>query len=226
MNRSGTLLMALATMAACGAFAQVYKSIGPDGKTIYSDSPPPPDSKSSTLISKPASPPSPAADPAKPSDDAPVKPPAKTMAEKKAAAIRGTRVDPARIESPATAATQRTEALDRAVVTVLGMENSITRAEEVCQRSLSAGWRERNAKLVAKAQLVFAEAYNAQEREIIQSGVSAKTQEMLAPVVKASDRARKKWCDQSANEINGGSLDPNNKDNISLPLINYRPKSG
>lgn len=231
MNRNSSLWVMLAMMATCGAFAQVYKSIGPDGKTIYSDSPPPADSKSSTVISKPAQPPP--ASPASPSTDAPATLPPKSMAEKKAAAVKGTRVGPTPAEVLAPAA--RDPKLEKAVVGILGLEDLVAQTEEICQRTLPTSfkrystaepWKQRNAALLAQARRALSEAFNDSERQIVQSGVKARNAEILSPVTKAPTASKIKWCDQSADEINSGRMDLSNKPDLSTPLMNYRSKAG
>jgi hypothetical protein len=228
-------LIVLAMTAACGAFAQVYKSIGPDGKVIYSDKPPADSDAKPTAIAAPPklSPPSAPADAPSAPADAPVKQPPKTWAEKKAAAVSPIRVDPARAKQPVQSEVD--PAVEKAVIAVLALEDLAMQTEALCLRTLPTsfkrystvdGWRQRNAAILARAKLVLAEAFIPADRQLIETGVKGRNVQTLAPVVAAPTASRIKWCDESADEISSGRMDPNRKENLSTPLMSYKPKSG
>jgi hypothetical protein len=240
MNRKNALLMALAMLGTCGALAQpIYKSIGPDGKVVYSDKPPAGADTKSTVIAVPVKPAQSSAttDAARRPAGASVEESSSPASAKKATAKKAIRAEPPRDEAPASAsaAPAMDPALEKAVIVVMSYEDLVQRMEDVCTRTLitsfkkyntaAVNWRQRNAALVSQSRRVLSDAFNASQRQNIEAGVKAKNQQIFEPVLSGSTAAKIKWCDQSADEINNGVMDVQNKPNLSSPLMNYRPKS-
>lgn len=241
MNRKSSLLLVLAMTAMCGAFGQVYKSIGPDGKTVYSDKPPAGADTKSTVIGAPAQPPQ--ASPAEaPVAQEPKEP--KSMAEKKAdARARKARAksalspDAPRDEAPGAATPAALDpAVEKALIGVMGMEDLVLQTEDLCLQALptsfkrystaTANWKQRNAAILAQQRRVLSEAISPSQRQLIEGALKVKNQRMLAPIHNAPMASKIQWCDQSSDEINGGKMDVYNNEKLSPPLMNYRPKSG
>ena len=231
MNRRSAFLMILLMAAANGLLAQVYKSIGPDGKIVYTDKPPTGADNKSTVISAPTQAP-PQRDSATTKStpvaaDAPV-----SQGSKSATAKKAQRVDAPRSDAPATPAVD--EALEKAVIGVMGYDDLVRQAEDVCMRTLPTsfkkysaatnGWKQRNAVILSQQQRVLSQAFSASQRQVMQAGVRTRNQQMFAPILDAPAASKIKWCDQTVDEINNGAMDVHNKPNLSLPLTNYRPK--
>jgi hypothetical protein len=238
MNGQRFLILALA-MTACGAYAQVYKSIGPDGKVVYSDKPPESANSKSSVISTPApaSPPAAVREPARsPAASASItQEPAGTVPNK-SRAKQAQRVDPPRNEAPAPTGPVADPALEKAVVGVMGIADLVVQMEDLCSRTLptsfkkyngaAAGWNQRNAAVVAQQRRVLSDAFDASQRQRLELAAKEKNQQTLAPVLTAPMASKIKWCDQSVDEINRGGMDVHNRPNLSSPLMGYRSKSG
>ena len=228
MNRKNSLLMMLAMTVACGTFAQqVYKSIGPDGRTVYSDKPPSGVDTKSNVIVAPTQPPrtSPG--------EAPVAQESKGIATKKAGAKRALAPDAPREEAAAPQALD--PAVEKALIGVMGMEDMVLQTEELCLRALptsfkkystaTTNWKQRNAAVLAQQRRVLAEAIGPSQRQLIEGALKVKNQRMLAPILNAPMASKIKWCDQSSDEINSGAMDVHNNEKLAPPLMNYRLKS-
>jgi hypothetical protein len=232
MNWKNSLLIVLAMTATCGTFAQpVYKTIGPDGKTVYSDKPPDSANTKTTVINAPVQPSQTSAttDAARRPPDAPVA--ATGITARKATAKKAQRPEAPRNEAPAELALD--PAVDKAMVGVMGMEDLVRQTEDLCLRTLptsfkryntaAANWKQRNAAVVAQQRRVLSEAFDASKRQLIEAAVKAGNQKNLAPILNAPTFSKIKWCDQSSDEINSGVMDVHNKPNLASPLLNYRP---
>jgi hypothetical protein len=224
-------LAAFAVLAVIAAAAQaqgVYKTIGPDGKVIYTDTPPGGERAYSN-----AKAPAPAA-------KSPSSPAARTgdtgTPERAAYAKKAGRAEPAgAAPAPATAPNaQESKALERAVIGVLGLEDLVVRTEKLCNQTLPTsmgkysgavdGWKQRNGGAAAKARTVLADAFTSAERQLIETGLRFRNESTLTQVAQAPAHQRIQWCDQSAGEINAGKLDP--KANLTGPIFGYRGRNG
>jgi hypothetical protein len=237
MNAKRLLMLVLA-LTACGAYAQVYKSVGPDGKIIYSDKPPESANSKSSVISTPAPPPAApkeaARSPAAPA--AAAQEPAGTVSNK-SRAKQAQRVDPPRNEAPVAPASPVADPeLEKAVVGVMGIADLVVQMEDLCSRTLptsfkkysgaTAVWNQRNAAVVAQQRRVLSEAFDASQRQRLEAAVREKNQQTLAPVFSAAAAQKINWCDRSVDDINKGAMDLNSKPNLSGPLMGYRGKAG
>ena len=215
--------MILLMAAANGLLAQVYKSVGPDGKIVYTDKPPTGADSKSTVISTPTQgQPQRSSPSTKPTPVAPVSQGAKSAVAKKAS----------RNDAPAMPAVDG--AVKKAVIGVMGYDDLVRQAEDVCMRTLPTsfkkysaatnGWKQRNAVILSQYQRVLSQAFSASQRQAMAASVRTRNQQMFAPILDAPVASKIKWCDQTADEINNGAMDVHNKPNLSLPLMNYRPK--
>ena len=217
--------LVLAMGAAGGAHAQIYKSIGPDGKVIYTDKPPP-----GTVV--------------KPATEPPPKPLSKAAAAK-AAAARAAPAEPqpqpapsrpAEPESAARSVDRLDPVLERALTRVMAYEDLLKRTEQVCLRTLPTSfkkysaaansWKQRNAKIMEQYRKVMAEGVTDAQRRILEGRVQSTNEASMAVVVSAEQASRIKWCDQSYGEIGGGKMDLHDEPAVAGPLMGYQPKPG
>ncbi|TXG80513.1 MAG: DUF4124 domain-containing protein [Rhodocyclaceae bacterium] len=214
-----TALAAILILALnAAAHAQgVYKSIGPDGKVTYSDQPP---SDRATRMD---------------GSVAPAAPPGSSATEP--AASRGTGAKKAiagsRPPAEATPAIQPVDpALESAIIGVLGYEDLVMRAEQICTRvlptsyqrygSAADSWKARNGSLVAQARRALTDTANATARQLIEVGIRNKNAGLLAQVEAAPAASKITWCDRSFDEIAKGVMDAHNNPKFMTPLANYR----
>lgn len=222
-----TILLAALTSTLPAVYAQgVYKTIGPDGKVVYSDQPPAtPGTKVDVIRTPAASKPSPATA-AQAAASTPVGEPwpGRTTDAKKAVAVGRT--------SPEPAAARPDPALAGAVYGVLGLKDLVSRTLDLCAATLptsfkrygdaSAAWAQRNAEITSKAQSAYTGSLDATERSTIDAAIRAKNDSALSQVTAAPTASRIRWCDQSVDAINGGAMDPRQKPNLVRPLLAAR----
>lgn len=238
MNCKIFLVMAITMTAGCATVAQtIYKSVGPDGKPVYSDKPPVSADASTTVVGRPAKPAA-----AGPSTDASLRPANAPLvqestdaAERKGGAKKARPTDTSSGQSTPMTKMPLDPAVDKAMIGVMGLEDLVRQMDDLCTRTLptsfkkyntaSTNWNQRNAEIVAQQRRVLADTATPAERRLIEAGVKAKTQQAMAAVINAPMASKIKWCDQSAEEINNGALDPRNKPNLSNPLMNYRKQA-
>ncbi len=198
----------------------VYKSVGPDGKVTYSDQPP---SDKAARID---------------GGVAPVAPQAGTSATEPATS-RSTGAKKALAKSQpvaeSTPAIQPVDpALESAIIGVLGYEDLVMRAEQICTRVLPTSyqryggaadsWKARNGPLVAQARRALTDTANATARQLIEAGIRNKNAGLLTQVEGAPAASRITWCDRSFDEIAKGVMDAQNNPKFMTPLANYRAR--
>lgn len=231
----GLLISLVLGAWAGGAGAQtIYKSVGPDGKVVFSDKPPAADPGQTTVTGHPpptARPPVPATAPVKalnaPAPSEPVGaslPPARPVAKRAEPAAR-----PVAEQSPPPPVAN--PELEKAVTGVMGLEDLVQQTEDLCLRTLPTsfkkynaatdGWKKRNAPILDQQRRVLADMMPPPQRQLIEAAIKAKTQQLLAPVNSASAAARIKWCDQSMDEVSKGAMDPSSKPHLLAPLMAY-----
>ena len=198
----GAALLALAA----GASAQrVYRSVGPDGKPVFSDRPPL-DSEAVELRSGRAS------APATPAPDAAAP-----------AALPG-------LGSPITP-----EALTRSLRVMVNLDSLVNGFEEICKSTLPSSmtkyhyaamsWRQRHLQLLSRRDLILEDALTpAQRRQVTEAG-EAEARKILDPVYKNPVDRRIKWCDTTASEIKAGALDRSKDPVVYGPLYGYQLKN-
>lgn len=221
MYRAPLILLLLA-VAATGAHAQVYRSVGPDGKVVYTDSPPADPSAGLSAVNVkdpnaqmgnqgPASS-EPAAAPA------PKKPP-KHVANKPVAPAPVVPVVP-------------DAALINAVSGVAGLEDLVNQTRNICIRTLpnafekytsaADAWAQRNATVIAQKNHVLAQAFSEAEGNALVEKAKAHNQQTLAPVLGGTSAKRVSWCDKSADDMGKGTLDAANNPSLSGPLAAFK----
>jgi hypothetical protein len=230
------LATSLAAVSFSIAAQSVYKTIGPDGKVIYSDHPPVDSKSQSTLLNAPKAAPEikndkvgdrvgdRVSEAATKDVDAKGKP-AKTASRKPNAA------DAAKTE---TAPVVNNDVLEGAIIGVMGMESLVLQTEEACVNTLptsmkrysgaGTGWRERNATLIAQQRKLLATVFDADKRRLIVIGIKTKNDASFVPFKAANMAAKIKWCDQSIKEIESGAMDVFNNPKLGPPIMNYKAK--
>jgi hypothetical protein len=243
MSRRSAFLIILLMAAAHGLLAQsVYKSVGPDGKIVYTDKPPTTADTQSSVINMPSQAQMQVPPQTQPELQSPTKKPTPVSADaatsqgsKRATAKQAQRAEVPRNDAQAAPAASKVDpALEKAVIGVMGYEDLVRLSEDVCMSTLPTsfkkynaatdGWKQRNAAILSQRQRVFSQVFNASERQQIEAGVKARTQQMFAPIVNAPTASKIKWCDQTVDELNKGAMDMHNKPNLSTPLMSYRSK--
>jgi hypothetical protein len=229
MNWKTVVLLALAMGATSSAHAQaIYKTIGPDGRVIYSDKPP-------VGAAKPAVPasPSPAAD-ARASN----KPPVGASTRPSTVATPPAQSSPSLGQADASAPDQGRidPVLERALIRVMGNEDLLSRTEEVCLQTLptsfkkynaaAASWKQRNAAVLAQYRRVMSEGVTESQRQLLEARVKSINDPNMAIVANAPVASRISWCDKSFQEIGSGKIDLHDAPDVSGPLMDYRPKAG
>lgn len=204
-------LLALAAItAAHGTFAQpIYKTIGPDGKPVYSDKPP---TNPATKYSVIGAPPAQAAHPPQTTQ-----PPQATQ------------------PGPAPTSGQGDPELEKALVEVMATHELVQQTEEHCVKARPAAaekynkaaesWKKRNARVLTHQRRVLLEAFRPAERDAIQAKVKARTREAMAGSTEHGPYAKGTWCEESLAQINSGSMDVASRPAVSSPLVNYKPKA-
>lgn len=191
------LLLALASVATA---QRVYRSVGPDGKVVFSDTPPP-DREAVALPAgraKPGTAIAPASSPA-------------------AAGAAGT-------PSQATI-----DAAARSLAILTDTEMLVRAFEKTCTATLptSAGryssaadaWRGRHGELLARRDAALAQLKPVQSNAVLAES-AAGMRRLMQPVQAGRPEQRIKWCDNAAEEILGGKLDKHNDPSITGPLKN------
>lgn len=214
----------------------IYKSVGPDGKVVFSDKPPAADQGQTTVTGHPppaARPPAPAATPTKTvNSPAPFEPPGAPLSPAPAHPVAKKAEPAARpVAEPSPPPPVANPELEKAVTGVMGLEDLVHQTEDLCLRTLPTsfkkynaatdGWKKRNAPILAQQRRVLADMMPPPQRQLIEAAIKAKTQQLLAPVNSASAAARIKWCDQSMDEVSKGAMDPSSKPHLLAPLMAY-----
>ena len=234
MNRMFLMPLLAMTVTANLQAQTVYRSIGPDGRAVYSDKPPADAVTESKVISLPAAPPivKPAAAPAAQAADPAAKltqPDSPRAGAKQAVAP----THAARMPATAPAKPAVEPAVEKAVIGVLGMEDLIKQTEDLCVQTLptsfarygeaTRSWRQRNADVIARARRVLTDAFDPLQREQIKKGLTLRNEQSLTPIVGAPMAARIRWCDESAERISGGSMDVRGSQTLAAPLKQAAP---
>lgn len=231
MKLPALALLALAT--ACTASAQaVYKSIGPDGKVIFTDRPP--SAGDVPIMGKPVAP-APKEAPVAPTSPAPA-PGAEAprtlndeWREKKANAKRGTRVQPTAPEAAAPDAISN-EALQAGLSKLMIAEYLINHFRSLCAtgeagaRNSQAAqqWRNDHNRLLQGYRGILREAFSPVEQGKIHAHVESVARERLKDVSAASPAARAKWCASNADDLNNGVIDLNKDPQVGPVILAYR----
>lgn len=198
----------------------VYKTVGPDGKISFSDEPP---AAGKTTALEGYGPP-------------PPKEPVKSASERAADISRQARARyevkqaQAAVASPQAAPVNAE--LGQAIVGVLAFEDLVQQARSLCVSTLptsfrkyddaASAWRQRNADILKKARAAMVQALTAEQRNALQKVVEDKNRQQMEVVVKAPTASRIKWCDQSADEINRGVMDPATRKSWVAALANVQ----
>jgi len=253
MTWNASFLAVLMMVAASLAQAQaVYRTVGPDGKIVFSDKPPVDANANISVTGKPKAPlpEQPGSRPVLANGTRANSPEAARAAAAAAASAAaeedrksGARRNQVIAETPARAAPPPPPAagpapppdpaLEKAVVAALAAENLISQMEDICIRTLptsakrytvSDAWKQRNVALLNKMRMVLSDSFAGAQRVSINAAMKADVEKTLGPVDKAAPAARIKWCDKSADEVAAGVLDLGSKPAVAGPLAAYRLK--
>ena len=221
------LLMVLVLSVTCDSTAQqVYKSIGPDGKAVYSDQPPESAKTKTTIISKPTAPTRGMA------KTEVTRPPEAVGAAQDAAAVAKTEQRPKMSNNEALTALAANPAVENAFLEIITTEDLVRQTEEMCLRAsppsfkkyntAAVNWRQRNAALTAQKQRILMKGFNSAQRRLVEADIKAANQQALS--ANSSVASKIKWCDQAVDEINKGEKDLHGKPNPLATLATHQPK--
>ncbi len=222
------LAFGLATAPARVVAQAVYKTIGVDGKVVYSDHPPIDSKAQSTLLSAPK-----AAPEIKNGGggDAATK---ESVSKNKPAKLATQKANAADSSKTVAAQLANDDVLEGAVIGVMGMESLVLQTEEACVNILptsmrrytgaASAWRERNAPLIAQQRRLLATAFDADKRRLIVMGIKNRNDGAFMPFKAANAISKIKWCDQSMKEIENGAMDVFNNPKLAPPIMNYKAK--
>jgi hypothetical protein len=206
---SRILVVSLVCLVSAGAArADIYKTIGPDGKMVVSNVAPV-TKAGQVMVLKPASSQSGTVH-AVPMDAAP------------------RRVQPHALYS--SGSETLAPAVVGAVANVMGMSHLVSSARDFCvatspsalkrYSSAAQGWEQRNAVVVAKKNRLLSTS----DRNLVAAALGGDmlrlTEELMRPVRQASTAERIKWCDKTIEEVDRGTLDLVGRASIA-PLMNY-----
>lgn len=229
MYKNNLCFVFLMTMAFASYAQPIYKSIGPDGKVIYSDKPPMNSDAKHSVMGKSA-PPSQTTSSAEASSSSAGK--AESHGPNFANAKKATRVKTSNADS--SAQVEADPALEKAVLGVMGLENLVEQTGTICARTLPTSlkkyqgavdsWKQRNADILDKQKKILKEMFNQSEQLTLHTGARAKNQAVLEQILNAPFASRVKWCDQSTDEINGSATDLAGKPHLSVPILNWKTR--
>ena len=223
------------TMVMANAHAQtIYKSIGPDGRTIFSDKPPAGAGTETQVIRAPIRPQQSQSfsnSSTSSTGAAEVQPPqsygATKHGAKEAVRVRKSQGEPTTGAAP-------DAKLKGAVSGVLGTADVVRGTLDLCTRTLPTsykrysgsadGWTQRNATTLSQARSVLSQAFTPSERQEIEAAIRVVSEQNFARVVNAPMASKITWCDRSIDEISKGVLDVYNNPRLTSPLINYRSR--
>ncbi|MDP2228175.1 MAG: DUF4124 domain-containing protein [Moraxellaceae bacterium] len=215
------LLLAVSTSAAA---QQIYKTVGPDGKVVFSDQPPDATETRYVAPSSGNAAPQAAERPAYGNSS-----PAAEQAAPRFQAKRAERADPVPAQP---APVPLDQALQKALLGVAISEDAVNKMEKLCVSTLptsfkkyngaAESWRKRNANLISRQRAVLQEVSDASGQQRLNAIASAEIEKKMVTVRKASMAQRIAWCDQSAAELSSGKMDIHNSAMFAPPLLNYK----
>lgn len=228
--KSALALLALA--AACAASAQaVYKSIGPDGKVIFTDRPP--SAGDVPIMGKPVAP-APKEAPAAQAAPAPGGEAPRTLhdewREKKANAKRATRATPSAPQEPGPEAGVSNEALQAGLSKLMVAEYLVNHFRSLCasgdagarNSQAAVQWRNDHQRLLQGYRGILREAFSPVEQGKIHAHVESVARDRLKDVAATSPAARAKWCASNADDLNNGVIDLNKDPQVGPVILAYR----
>lgn len=200
--RRGLGLAVLATLA-CGVGAQqVYRIVGPDGRILFSDQPPP-DREALPLRRGSASLPAPGS----------------------TAAVAAAGVPPhTPLPEP-----PGMDALRQALAALTHAEQVVTSAVDLCsvaRPALAASygasgqrWRERHAPLLARRDTILQQGLAPRQRAEVVDAARADTRRVMEPTLQADSARRGAWCERRAVDIDAGWQDRQRDPKVVEPLL-------
>ncbi|NHZ83116.1 DUF4124 domain-containing protein [Massilia sp. CCM 8695] len=217
MNKLQPIFVIAAALICCAApaSAQMYKTVGPDGKVTFSDRPQNGDKlkvsvmKGSVLRAV--------------EGPVPAQPKIAPAPKSGGADASGGGISAAGVPSPE---------LQHAVLVVALMSEVAAKFEPVCANvaphskkfvTAANGWKQRNASFIEKQRRAMADM-SPVKRTALQGEVAAKIHEAMAEVLAQSASGQANWCDKATVDMSGGSNDVANNADVALPLITYKPK--
>ncbi len=242
MKFPSLMSIALSIFASSLSAQQVYRSVGPDGKVIYSDKPIVAlDSKAGHLDAATQYAKSGAKFDTKSAWYTP--PPgsssvfASATAERVASLYRAQGFSENRGHSysdPKRANAQKKivdHDLEKSVFAVLGYEDMVQQTTAACAKIQTSeskkhvaaltNWMQRNSAVLAQNKRVLAEAFGPSQRVFMEENTKASNQASLDPILKSPQAAQEKWCEQTLTEINRGDSDFKNKTSLTAALMGY-----
>lgn len=207
------LIVLLGALAPQLASAEIYKSLGPDGKVVYSNVAPVNKNTPVAVLRPPTG------------QQAAIRSPRTATAPAAPSAPRP-RAQPASHTGNETL----TPDVVGAVANVMGMSHLVSSTRDFCVATLPASlkrystaaiaWEQRNAVVVAKKNRVLSMS----DRNLVASALSGDmlrlTEDMMRPIKQAGTAERIKWCDKTIEDVDRGVLDLVGRASIT-PLMNY-----
>jgi Domain of unknown function (DUF4124) len=242
MKVRGLLWIALSIMAGGTAAQQVYRSVGPDGKVIYSDKPIVAlDSKAGHLDAATQYAKSGAKFDTK---TAWYQPPvgsssvfASATAERVAQLYRNQGFSDQRGQNYGDQKRNNSQRkivdhdLEKSVFAVQGYEDMVQQITTECAKIQPAerkqhdaaltNWMQRNSAVLAQKQRVLADAFGASQRLFMEENTRSSNRTSIEPILKSPEAARVKWCEQTVVEINRGDSDFKNKSTMTTAMMSY-----
>lgn len=203
------LLLYIAVLPSVNA-QQMYKTVGPDGKIMFSDKPPIHEAaKLSVMRGNTLR-------------------PIETARQSSASAATPVKRD-TRIAAPSPVIPPEVET---AMLTVMGMVTLERKFEHFCANNSSAakafaeatsGWRQRNAAYVDRQKRLLMEVMSPHKRAELLERDAQSLRQSLAKVQSRPAGARIEWCEATAAQLNGGKGDLDVPAMLAIPITPYRP---
>lgn len=202
---TGRIVLALVCALTQGpASAEIYKSLGPDGKVMYSNLPPASKHTPVAVLKSVDGAPAPAI--VRTAGSAPQSGPRNTGAEILAPDVVG------------------------AVANVMGMSHLISSARDFCVATMPASlkrysnaalaWQLRNADVVAKKNRILSMSDRNLIAVALSGDMARMTEDMMRPIRQSGTAEKIKWCDTTIEAVDHGVLDLVGRASIA-PLMNY-----
>ena len=199
------LIALVCALTAGSASAEIYKTLGPDGKVMYSNLPPLSRSIPVAVL--------------KSVDGAPA---SHTLVR-----TAGTAPQP---ESRNNGTETLAPDVVGAVANVMGMSHLVSSTRDFCVAILPASfrryssaavaWQQRNAVVVAKKNRLLSMSDRNLMAAALSGDMARMTEEMMRPVKQSGTAEKIKWCDKTIEDVDRGLLDLAGRPSIA-PLMNY-----
>jgi Domain of unknown function (DUF4124) len=121
--------------------------------------------------------------------------------------------------------------LEKSVFAVLGYEDMVQQTTAACAKiqpaeskkhvAVLTNWTQRNSAVLTQNKRVLNEAFGTSQRVFMEESTKASNQSNIDAILKSPQATQEKWCDQTAMEINRGDSDFKSKANLTTALMSY-----